>query len=513
MLYIHRYLLIEFMLIFFRILAMIMILPFIGSTAVPNKIKVGTAFFIAVIMYPMVVKIQIIPHISLAAVILLIFSQILIGLILGFLVLIIFSGVELAGQFAGFQIGYGMISLINPLINNAEVSLLANMWNFIALMLFLISRDTVRKKAEIAQKSVEEKKIVPESQVLESVMQVDIIELEVGYGLISYVDSSRSGELLERIKGLRKQIAADIGMIVPPIHIKDNLALKPNEYVILIKGIEVSRFEIMQGKYLAMNPGNATANIAGTVTKEPAFNLPALWIDESDKQKAQLAGWTVVEIPAVIATHIVEIIKQNAAELLTRQDTQKLLNILSAKYPKIVDDLIPNVLSLSTVQKILENLLNEGVPIKDMLTIIETLLDYGTTIKDPLLLTEYVRSALKRTITKTILDADGSVKVITLGKNFESAMLNEYKKAKELGVYSAIEQPVYQKIIGAVKEQVKKALDGGHTPIILTSPAIRLFVKNILKDIIPGVVVVSSAEIAPNIKLQSIGNMEIDYAN
>ena len=392
-------------------------------------------------------------------------------------------------------------------------------WPFIllafilAISAFLISRDTVRKKAEIAQKSVEEKKIVPESQVLESVMQVDIIELEVGYGLISYVDSSRSGELLERIKGLRKQIAADIGMIVPPIHIKDNLALKPNEYVILIKGIEVSRFEIMQGKYLAMNPGNATANIAGTVTKEPAFNLPALWIDESDKQKAQLAGWTVVEIPAVIATHIVEIIKQNAAELLTRQDTQKLLNILSAKYPKIVDDLIPNVLSLSTVQKILENLLNEGVPIKDMLTIIETLLDYGTTIKDPLLLTEYVRSALKRTITKTILDADGSVKVITLGKNFESAMLNEYKKAKELGVYSAIEQPVYQKIIGAVKEQVKKALDGGHTPIILTSPAIRLFVKNILKDIIPGIVVVSSAEIAPNIKLQSIGNMEIDYAN
>ena len=392
-------------------------------------------------------------------------------------------------------------------------------WPFIllafilAISAFLISRDTVRKKAEIAQKSVEEKKIVPESQVLESVMQVDIIELEVGYGLISYVDSSRSGELLERIKGLRKQIAADIGMIVPPIHIKDNLALKPNEYVILIKGIEVSRFEIMQGKYLAMNPGNATANIAGTVTKEPAFNLPALWIDESDKQKAQLAGWTVVEIPAVIATHIVEIIKQNAAELLTRQDTQKLLNILSAKYPKIVDDLIPNVLSLSTVQKILENLLNEGIPIKDMLTIIETLLDYGTTIKDPLLLTEYVRSALKRTITKTILDADGSVKVITLGKNFESAMLNEYKKAKELGVYSAIEQPVYQKIIGAVKEQVKKALDGGHTPIILTSPAIRLFVKNILKDIIPGIVVVSSAEIAPNIKLQSIGNMEIDYAN
>ncbi len=392
-------------------------------------------------------------------------------------------------------------------------------WPFILLAIilaisaFLISRDTLRKKVEIEQKTVEEKKIVPESQILESVMQVDIIELEVGYGLISYVDSSRSGELLERIKGLRKQIAADLGMIVPPIHIKDNLALKPNEYVILIKGVEVSRFEIMQGKYLAMNPGNAAANIAGTVTKEPAFNLPALWIDESEKQKAQLAGWTVVEIPAVIATHIVEIIKQNAAELLTRQDTQKLLNILSAKYPKIVDDLIPNVLSLSTVQKILENLLNEGIPIKDMLTIIETLLDYGTTIKDPLLLTEYVRSALKRTITKTILDADGSVKVITLGKNFESAMLNEYKKAKELGVYSAIEQPVYQKIIGAVKEQVKKALDGGHTPIILTSPAIRLFVKNILKDIIPGIVVVSSAEIAPNIKLQSIGNMEIDYAN
>ena len=392
-------------------------------------------------------------------------------------------------------------------------------WPFILLALivavtaFLISKENIRKKIDIDKKAVEEKKAVPESQIIESVMQVDMMELEVGYGLISYVDSSRNGELLERIKGLRKQIASDLGMIVPPIHIKDNLALKPNEYVILIKGIEVSRFEIMPAKFLAMNPGNATENIPGTVTKEPAFNLPALWIDENEKQRAQLAGWTVVEIPAVIATHIVEIIKQNAAELLTRQDTQKLLDILSAKYPKVVDELIPNVLSLSTVQKILENLLSEGIPIKDMLTIVETLHDYGTNIKDPLLLTEYVRSALKRTITKTILDQDGSVKVITLGKNFESTMLNEYKKAKELGVYSAIEQPVYQKIIGAVKDQTKKALDGGHTPVILTSPAIRLFVKNILKDIIPGIVVISSAEIAPNIKLQSIGNMEIDYAN
>ncbi len=392
-------------------------------------------------------------------------------------------------------------------------------WPFILLALivavtaFLISKENSRKKMDIDKKAVEEKKIVPESQVIESVMQVDIMELEVGYGLISYVDSSRNGELLERIKGLRKQIASDLGMIVPPIHIKDNLALKPNEYVILIKGVEVSRFEIMPAKFLAMNPGNATENIPGTVTKEPAFNLPALWIDENEKQRAQLAGWTVVEIPAVIATHIVEIIKQNAAELLTRQDTQKLLDILSAKYPKVVDELIPNVLSLSTVQKILENLLSEGIPIKDMLTIIETLHDYGTNTKDPLLLTEYVRSALKRTITKTILDQDGSVKVITLGKNFESTMLNEYKKAKELGVYSAIEQPIYQKIIGAVKDQTKKALDGGHAPVILTSPAIRLFVKNILKDIIPGIVVISSAEIAPNIKLQSIGNMEIDYAN
>ncbi|MHB1680737.1 MAG: flagellar biosynthesis protein FlhA [bacterium] len=392
-------------------------------------------------------------------------------------------------------------------------------WPFILLALivavtaFLISKENSRKKMDIDKKAVEEKKIVPESQIIESVMQVDIMELEVGYGLISYVDSSRNGELLERIKGLRKQIASDLGMIVPPIHIKDNLALKPNEYVILIKGVEVSRFEIMPAKFLAMNPGNATENIPGTVTKEPAFNLPALWIDENEKQRAQLAGWTVVEIPAVIATHIVEIIKQNAAELLTRQDTQKLLDILSAKYPKVVDELIPNVLSLSTVQKILENLLSEGIPIKDMLTIIETLHDYGTNTKDPLLLTEYVRSSLKRTITKTILDQDGSVKVITLGKNFESTMLNEYKKAKELGVYSAIEQPVYQKIIGAVKDQTKKALDGGHTPVILTSPAIRLFVKNILKDIIPGIVVISSAEIAPNIKLQSIGNMEIDYAN
>ncbi len=389
-------------------------------------------------------------------------------------------------------------------------------WPFIlfaataSLIAYLISMETNKKKTESAKKAATEKKEIPESQIIENAMQIDILELEVGYNLISFVDAARSGELLERIKGIRKQLAADMGIIVPPLHIKDNLNLKPNEYVFLIKGIETARYETMPNKLLAMNPGNVTENIPGIVTKEPAFNLPALWIDEGLKQKAQSAGWTVVEIPAVIATHIVEIIKNNAAELLTRQDVQKLLDILSAKYPKIVEDLIPGVISLSSVQNILENLLSEGVPVKDMLTIVEALHNYAPNTKDPAILTEYVRSALKRTITKTLIAQDNTVRPLTLGKNFETVVFNEYNKTKEQGAgYSGLDPSYYNKIISAVRDGVKKSADAGLSPIVLTSPRIRLFLKNILSEIIPGISVVSTSELSPNVKIKPVGTIEI----
>ncbi len=382
----------------------------------------------------------------------------------------------------------------------------------VALIAYLVSKEMGKKRIELSKKELEEKKSIPESQIIESVMQIDILELEVGYGLISYVDASRNGELLERIKGIRKQLAQDLGIIVPPIHIKDNLNLKPNEYIFLIKGVEVARYEVMPNKLLAMNPGNVSENIQGIVTNEPAFNLPALWIDESLKQKAQMAGWTVVEIPAIIATHIVEIIKANAPELLTRQDVQKLLDMLSAKYPKIIDDLIPNILSLSAVQNVLENLLSEGVPIKDMLTIVETLHNYGQNIKDPAILTEYVRAALKRTITKMAMGEGNILRPLILGKNFESLMINEYNKTKEHGGYSGIDQSYYNKIISAVKEEVKKSADIGLSPVVLTSPQIRLFLKNILNEIVPGITVISSNELSPNSRIKPLGSIEI-YAD
>ncbi len=389
-------------------------------------------------------------------------------------------------------------------------------WPFIlfavtaSLIAYLISKETNKKKAESVKRAAAEKKEIPESHIIENAMQIDILELEVGYNLISFVDAARSGELLERIKGIRKQLAADMGIIIPPIHIKDNLNLKPNEYVFLIKGIETARYETMPNKLLAMNPGNVTENIPGIVTKEPAFNLPALWIDEGLKQKAQMAGWTVVEIPAVIATHIVEIIKNNAAELLTRQDVQKLLDILSAKYPKIVDDLIPGVISLSAVQNILENLLSEGVPVKDMLTIVEALHNYAPNTKDPAVLTEYVRSALKRTITKTLIAQDNTVRPLMLGKNFETVIFNEYNKTKEQGAgYPGLDSSYYDKIISAVKDGVKKSVDMGLSPIVLTSPRIRLFLKNVLNEITPGISVVSTGELSPNVKIKPVGTIEI----
>ncbi len=391
-------------------------------------------------------------------------------------------------------------------------------WPFIlfatlaAIIAYVVSREIGKKKTELSKKKFEEKKHIPESQIIESVMQIDILELEVGYGLISYVDSSKNGELLERIKGIRKQLAQDLGIIVPPIHIKDNLNLKPNEYLFLIKGVEVAKYEVMPNKFLAMNPGNVTENVSGTVTNEPAFNLPALWIDESMKQKAQMAGWTVVEIPSVIATHIIEIIKANASELLTRLDVQKLLDILSARYPKIVDDLIPNILSLSTVQNVLENLLAEGVSIKDMLTIVEALHNHGPNIKDPVLLTEYVRAALKRTITRMVIGSDNMVRPLILGKNFESFIINEYKNTKEQGGHPGFDQSYYNKIITAVKEGVKKSAELGLSPVVLTSPQIRLFLKNVLSEIVQGITVVSTNEMSPNTKIKPLGNIEI-YAD
>ena len=389
-------------------------------------------------------------------------------------------------------------------------------WPFIlfaaiaALTGYIIVRESTKKKTATAKKTAEEKKEIPESQIIENAMQIDILELEVGYNLIPYVDASRSGELLERIKGIRKQLASDMGIIVPPIHIKDNLNLKPNEYIFLIKGIETARYETMPNKLLAMNPGSVLENIPGIVTKEPAFNLPALWIDEGLKQKAIMAGWTVVEIPAVIATHIVEIIKNNAAELLTRQDVQKLLDILTSKYPKIVDELIPGVLSLSTVQNVLENLLQEGIPIKDMLTIVEALHNYAPNTKDPAVLTEYVRSALKRTITKTLLGQDNAVHPLMLGKNLETVIFNEYNKTKDQGAgYSGIDPSYYGKIVSAVKDGVKKSIDAGQSPVLMTQPRIRLFLRNVLNEIVPGITVVSTGEISPNIKIKPAGSIEI----
>jgi len=276
--------------------------------------------------------------------------------------------------------------------------------------------------------------------------------------------------------------------------------------------VEVAKYEVMPNKFLAMNPGNVTENVSGTVTNEPAFNLPALWIDESMKQKAQMAGWTVVEIPSVIATHIIEIIKANASELLTRLDVQKLLDILSARYPKIVDDLIPNILSLSTVQNVLENLLAEGVSIKDMLTIVEALHNHGPNIKDPVLLTEYVRAALKRTITRMVIGSDNMVRPLILGKNFESFIINEYKNTKEQGGHPGFDQSYYNKIITAVKEGVKKSAELGLSPVVLTSPQIRLFLKNVLSEIVQGITVVSTNEMSPNTKIKPLGNIEI-YAD
>jgi flagellar biosynthesis protein FlhA len=285
---------------------------------------------------------------------------------------------------------------------------------FLAFMGYTLQRTIkdAEKEEEIKAQDIEVEEIRKPENVM-TLLQVDPIELEFGYGIIPLADASQGGDLLDRVVMIRRQCALDLGVIVPVIRLRDNIQLKPNEYVIKIKGIEMANGELMFDNFLAMNPGTADGELDGIQTTEPAFGLPAVWIGESQKERAEMMGYTVVDPPSVIATHLTEIIKNHAYELLGRQDVQKLTDNIKESYPALVDEVIPKLLNIGDTQKVLSNLLKEGVSIRDMLTIMETLADYAPITKDTDMLTEYVRQAMKRNITKRFI-SDGQAKVLTL---------------------------------------------------------------------------------------------------
>ncbi|MDQ6734498.1 MAG: flagellar biosynthesis protein FlhA [Nitrospirota bacterium] len=328
-----------------------------------------------------------------------------------------------------------------------------------------------------------------------SVIPLDLMEVQVGYGLIGLVDGDRGGALLDRIKGLRRQVASEMGFVVPPIHIRDNLQLRPNDYAVVLKGVELVRGEVLPGHVLAIDPGTARKGaVQGIPTKEPAFGLPALWIPEVGREQAQMAGYTVVDGSSAIATHLSEIIKRHAYELLGRQEVQVLLEEVGKAHPKLVEELVPALLPLGAIVRILSNLLREGVPIRDLRTILEAVADHATVSKDTDSLTEAARQALARTITKQYLSPDGILPVISLDPRLDRALV-EQVTANGQGAYWAVDPNVSQRLIGALKLAAERVAARGQQPIILCSPILRRHIRRLTDRVLSTVPVLAPNEI------------------
>jgi len=376
--------------------------------------------------------------------------------------------------------------------------------------LYGLSVISERIKAETAEPEPKKKKgTAPDSpEEVQALLPLDVMELEVGYGLIPLVDEEQNGNLLARIRSIRRQFALDMGVIVPSLHLRDNLQLKPGEYVVQIKGNRVASAEIMIDHFLAMDPGDARHAIKGIETLEPAFNLPALWIPDAKKDEAIMAGYTVVDPSTVIATHLTEVFKQNLHEFLGRQEVQALLDNLSQRAPKVVEELVPGILSLGTVQKVLQNLVRENVSIRDLLSIVECLADYGHAIKDADQLTEFVRQRLARTIIKPYLGAANLLPIISLAPAIENAFQESIKRT-ENGSYLAMEPGLAHKIIQAINKASEKGIVAEGQPVLLTSPVIRQHLAQLLARFLPTMPVISQAEIPADIRLESVAMVEI----
>ncbi len=346
----------------------------------------------------------------------------------------------------------------------------------------------------------------PENVV--SLLQVDPIELEFGYGIIPLADVNQGGDLLDRIVMIRRQVALELGCVVPMVRLRDNIQLNPNQYLIKIKGVPVSDGEILFDHYMAMNPGYVEEEITGIPTFEPSFHLPAIWITESQRERAESMGYTVVDPPSIIATHLMEIIRRNLADLLSRQDVQNLINNISEANTTLVGELVPKLLSVGEIQKVLQNLLREGISIRDLITIFETLADYATTTRDTDVLTEYVRQSLKRAITNKFFLETENNSVVTLDPKIEQDIMASVKQTEQ-GSYLTIEPEKVQSIMESVKDQTAKLEDLGKTPIIITSPIVRMYFKKLTSDYYKDLVVLSYNEIDASVELQSVGMVTI----
>ncbi len=383
-----------------------------------------------------------------------------------------------------------------------------------AIGLFGIAWMTERvnqEKQEVARKKADEEALKPQKENIESLLPLDLIELEVGYGLINIVESEESGDLLERIVSIRKQFAMDLGIIVPSVHIRDNLQLQPGEYRVLIKGNKVGGGTLRPDSLLAMDPGNVSSEVPGIPTKEPAFGLEALWISKSQKEEAEMAGYTVVDLPTVMATHLTEMIRAHSHELFGRQEADKLIENFKKNYPKVVQDLIPDILTLGQVVKVLQNLLKEQVSIRDLVTIFETLADEGSRNKDTEMLTEAVRKALSRGITHKYVSEDGQLSVMTLAPETEELIANSLLQTDQ-GVQLVMDPMQAQDILQKISQLVEVHPEIAGQPILLTSPTARRHIAKLTHRFLPQVIVLSHNEVSSDAKVQSVGQVELGHA-
>ena len=342
-----------------------------------------------------------------------------------------------------------------------------------------------------------------------SLLQVDPIELEFGYGIIPLADANQGGDLLDRVVMIRRQIALELGTVVPIIRLRDNIQLNPDQYIIKIKGIQVAEGEILFDHYMAMNPGYVEEEITGIPTFEPSFHLPAIWITESQRERAESLGYTVVDPPSIIATHLTEVIRSHIAELLTRQDTQNLVDNLKKSNPALVDELIPKLMGLGEVQKVLQNLLAEGISIRDLLSIFEILADHAATTRDTDVLTEYVRQGLKRAISSKYFPANEKSDVITLDPKLEQEIMGSVKQTEQ-GAYLNLDPERIRQIMEKLGIYIKEFEDTGRVPIVVCSPIVRMYFKKLTEDYYKDLIVVSFNEIESDVELRSIGMVSLD---
>ena len=376
--------------------------------------------------------------------------------------------------------------------------------------LLIVWGNIQKKKQDIgaieqeADSADEEANEIRKPENVTSLLQVDPIELEFGYGIIPLADANQGGDLLDRVVMIRRQIAIELGTVVPIIRLRDNIQLNPNQYIIKIKGIRVSEGEILFDHYMAMNPGYVEEEITGIPTFEPSFHLPAIWITEGQRERAESLGYTVVDPPSIIATHLTEVVRSHIAELLTRQDTQNLINNLKENNPTLVEELVPKLMGVGDIQKVLQNLLEEGISIRDLLTIFETLADHAATTHDPDILTEYARQSLKRAISNKYFSGNDTSSVVTLDPAVEQEIMGAVKQTEQ-GAYLTLAPDRIRKIVDSVKQEVEKLENMGKMPIIITSPIVRIYFKKMINDYVKDLTVVSYNEIESNVELQSVG--------